>query len=53
MEVAVQVFGGVGLIETMMELAYVVSSRDYFNSFEGMVQHGGVLRKCLSRLRRD
>lgn len=30
-----QVFGGAGLIETMVELAYVVSSRQYFNSFEG------------------
>eukprot|EP00903_Cladosiphon_okamuranus_P015298 g14133.t1 len=33
-EVVVQVFGGAGLIETMVEFAYVVSSRQYFNSFE-------------------
>lgn len=31
-----QVFGGAGLVETMVELAYVVSSRQYFNPFEGM-----------------
>lgn len=35
MEVVVQIFGGAGLIETMVELAYVVSNRQRFNSFEG------------------
>lgn len=34
-----QVFGAAGLIETMVELAYVVSSREYFNSFEGACVH--------------
>ena len=35
MEVVLQVFGGAGLVETIVEVAYVASSWEKFNSFEG------------------
>eukprot|EP00752_Nemacystus_decipiens_P011561 g10266.t1 len=37
MEFVVQVFGGAGLIETIVELAYVVSSWQRFNAFEELL----------------